>query len=148
MSDLDFVHTWGLTHKNIRMRLWTGLNWLKCDLPKTVIKLGVIQSCEFLNWVTNKFWRKALKHIDTVWDFRFSRRREWSSEFSGMYCSQIDVDIDLRTRQCIPEASKLPVDTGLWNKVTEPTLKGKNAVTIISLILNFLVVWYWLSSTE
>jgi hypothetical protein len=41
-----------------------------------------------------------------MWDFRFSRRRVWSLESSGMYClvvKQMLFDIYLTTRQYIPE---------------------------------------------
>jgi hypothetical protein len=78
-------------------------------------------------------WRTVLN----TWDFKFSRRRVWSSESSGMYCRVLnwmstDVsevraasiammweaacsptsvtsgDIQLRTRQYTPEDSELP----------------------------------------
>jgi hypothetical protein len=39
-----------------------------------------------------------------MWGFKFSRRRVWSSESSGMY---LNVYIQLRTRQYIPEDSEL-----------------------------------------
>jgi hypothetical protein len=55
-----------------------------------------------------------------LWDFKFSRRRVWSWESSGMYCrialmmevarpSETSVDIQLRPRQYIPEDSELYV---------------------------------------
>jgi hypothetical protein len=44
----------------------------------------------------------------SVWDFKFSRQRIWSSESSGMYC-RVLIDIQLRTRQYIPKDSELQV---------------------------------------
>jgi len=55
-----------------------------------------------------------------LWDFKFSRRRIWSWESSGMYCrvalmmeaarpSETSVDIELIPRQYIPEDSELHI---------------------------------------